>query len=90
MLAATTIWNRFTQIDPSDPEREFSMLIDFSDGNRYAGAYARKGRYTSTEFMAHQCLSPPSAELFAAAEWPFGPRCPVEPRPRSLHIHQAR
>ncbi|KAJ9111849.1 hypothetical protein QFC20_002436 [Naganishia adeliensis] len=32
----TTIWNRFTQIDPNDPEREFSMLIDFSDGNRYA------------------------------------------------------
>ncbi|GHJ89193.1 hypothetical protein NliqN6_5595 [Naganishia liquefaciens] len=32
----TTIWNRFTQIDPKDPEREFSMLIDFSDGDRYA------------------------------------------------------
>jgi hypothetical protein len=34
---ATTIWNRFTQIDPNDPEREFSLLIDFSDGDRYAG-----------------------------------------------------
>ncbi|KAJ9101210.1 hypothetical protein QFC21_003429 [Naganishia friedmannii] len=32
----TTIWNRFTQIDPNDPEREFSLLIDFSDGDRYA------------------------------------------------------
>lgn len=36
---ATTIWNRFTQIDSKDPEREFSMLIDFSDGDRYAGKF---------------------------------------------------
>ncbi|KAJ9118668.1 hypothetical protein QFC22_003888 [Naganishia vaughanmartiniae] len=77
---ATTIWNRFTQIDPNDPEREFSLLIDFSDGDRYAGTPPPRlplgpplGRPTRSMLTPHFACTYCSSEMFAPVERVAGP-----------------
>jgi hypothetical protein len=91
---ATTIWNRFTQIDPNDPEREFSLLIDFSDGDRYAGtplfllfplSYYTTDSQPTRHFTCH-C----STEMFAPVERATRPCRAAEQRSGPVYVHQTR